>query len=169
MEKPTKRLTRLSLLLAAALVLGALERWIPLPVPIPGAKIGLSNIAVLTVLMRYGLRDALAVAFMKSLVLMALFGSPVSFIYSVSGGLMSVLVMGGLIRFGRGKFSVLGISVAGAATHYLVQLTAAALVLQTPALYGYFPYMVLLSVPTGIFTGAASYGLLGTVEKLDQN
>lgn len=168
MERPTKRLTRLSLLLSCALVLGAVERWIPLPVPVPGAKIGLSNIVVLAVLLRYGLKEALAVAFMKSLVLMALFGSPVSFLYSVCGGLGSVLVMALMKKRWSEKFSVMGISVAGAAVHYLMQLTVAALILRTPALYGYFPYMVLMSIPTGVFTGAAAFYLNRVTEKLDR-
>ena len=58
--KPPRRtavaLTRLGMLTAAAFVLSWLELLIPLPVRMPGVKLGLCHIAVLFALYRMGWR-----------------------------------------------------------------------------------------------------------------
>ena len=52
----------MSLLAACALVLSYLETMIPLPVGIPGIKLGLGNIAVIVALFELDIKSAAGVA-----------------------------------------------------------------------------------------------------------
>ena len=57
-----------------------------------------------------------------------------------------------LLRFFKG-FSLVGISIAGAAAHNLGQLVMAALILRFSGIFFYLPFMLLFSVPTGFLIG----------------
>ena len=48
-----------------------------------------------------------------------------SFLFSIAGSLLSFLCMYGLLRIGRGRFSMIGISLIGGVTHNIGQLGAA--------------------------------------------
>ncbi len=47
MNKDIRKITTMALLVAMALAISLVEHFIPLPIPIPGAKLGLSNIILL--------------------------------------------------------------------------------------------------------------------------
>lgn len=81
------------MLAAFALVLSYVETFIPLPIPIPGAKIGLANIAILIALETTGAKSAFAIAVIKTLVTGFMFGSPVMIPYSAGGTLLAFLVI----------------------------------------------------------------------------
>ncbi|MFR2030859.1 MAG: Gx transporter family protein [Collinsella sp.] len=66
-----RRLARVSLLCACALVLSYLETMIPLPVAVPGIKLGLANVAVVV-----ALYTDVKAPVLRSSVLHRLFGSP---------------------------------------------------------------------------------------------
>ena len=61
----TQRLARISLLSALALVLSYIETMIPLPVALPGVKLGLATVAVVVALLGLDMRAAAAVAVVK--------------------------------------------------------------------------------------------------------
>lgn len=71
-----QRLARVSLLAACALVLSYIETMIPLPVAIPGIKLGLANIAVVVALFTLDIKSAAAICTIKVLASGFLFGSP---------------------------------------------------------------------------------------------
>ena len=79
----TRKLTTLSLLAAIALALYAVESALPPIVPIPGIKLGLSNIITLVVLWKYSAKDASAMAASRE--------SVVSFLV-VTGGFIKISV-----------------------------------------------------------------------------
>lgn len=60
-----RRLARVSLLCACALVLSYLETMIPLPIAVPGIKLGLANVAVVVALYALDVKSAAAVALVK--------------------------------------------------------------------------------------------------------
>ena len=153
----TKKLVLLGILVSLAAALHALEALIPNPVPIPGAKLGLANIITLVTLTLFGWREGVVVVVLRVLIGSLLGGTflGLGFLLSFSGAVFSLLIMYGLIRFAP-SFSVIGVSVGGAVAHNLAQVTIAALVTQTPYLYFFLPVLLLLSVPTGIFTGIAA-------------
>ena len=53
-QKSSYKIATLGLALTLALILGYVESLIILPVTIPGIKVGLSNLAVVFLLYRYG-------------------------------------------------------------------------------------------------------------------
>ena len=57
-----KKTVTLGMLTAIAMVFGYVESIIPLPIGIPGIKLGLANIVILFVIYRYGIREALLVS-----------------------------------------------------------------------------------------------------------
>ena len=55
--RSTNKLVKMALLLAFALVINYLESLVPLPIPLPGVKIGLANCIGLMVLYCFNAKD----------------------------------------------------------------------------------------------------------------
>lgn len=148
MNKKSQRVALLGLFTALAMVLAYVEILLPpLFTAIPGIKLGLPNIAIIFVLYRMGVWDAAAVSFVRILAVSILFGNPMTFAYSVAGGLLSLTAMAFLKHFDF--LSMIGVSVAGGVLHNVGQILMAMLLLETAEL-GY--YLVVLAV-TGTISG----------------
>ena len=90
----TKKLTTLALYATLSLAIYAAESALPPLAPIPGFKLGLANVITLILLLRYTLRDAALVLVVRILLSALLFGQALSLLYSLAGGISSLLVMG---------------------------------------------------------------------------
>ena len=99
-----KRLTTLALLTTIALTIFVVESAIPTLVPIPGVKLGLANIVTLFVLKRYKFSDAAIVLAMRIILATIFTGQAISFIYSVSGGFLCLIVMAAVNKLLRGQY-----------------------------------------------------------------
>ena len=93
-----KRLTRCALLTAIALAIFVLEAQIPIPFPVPGMKLGLSNIITLFALFSFGWKDALAIVVIRILLGNLASGQVMALLYSLGGGLLSFAGMALLRR-----------------------------------------------------------------------
>lgn len=153
----TQRVVYLGLTTGLALGLHIFEALIPMPTDlvIPGFKLGLANIVGLYVIMNFGIRDAIVVAILRTVLGSLMSGTfmTVTFFFSFSGGLVSTIVMGLLYRYGTKLFSMMGISLVGALSHNLAQLLVAAFVIQNMAIFSYLPYMLFFALPTGALVG----------------
>lgn len=152
----TRRLVFLSVLTAIALVISLFEHAMPLPIGVPGAKLGLSNLVILVTLVVFGGRDGMIVATLKSVLLLLVTGSVTAFWYSVVGAILSSLVMAMAIRFAVPPFSLIGASEWGALAHNVGQLIVASLVLQNRAIFVYLPVLTLVGLFTGYFVGLSA-------------
>ena len=161
----THRYIFLSLLTAAALILSIIEGMIPLPFIAPGAKLGLSNIVILSVVVIFGFKDALLVVIIRSILLMLVATNPITFIYSISSGIASTIVMSFSCKYLKHFFSLIGISVLGAMAHNTTQVTVAAILFTTMNLYYYLPVLSLVSIFTGCFVGYTSIFVTDNLEK----
>lgn len=150
----TVRLARLGMLIAAAFVLSWLELLIPLPVKLPGVKLGLCHIAVLFALYRLDGRAAAVVSLIRAILAGVLFGSIPTLAFSLCGAGLSLAVM--LLLRRTGRFSVVGVSVAGAVCHNLGQLACAALLTETVGLGWYLPTLLVAGCVTGAAVGCAA-------------
>ncbi|MDD3261635.1 MAG: Gx transporter family protein, partial [Oscillospiraceae bacterium] len=74
------------------------------------------------------------------------------FLMSTAGGLASTFVMWLLLRPQKKPFGMLGLGVAGALTHNMAQLGVAVL-LTTPAVGYYAPWLLIFGIAAGIVTG----------------
>jgi heptaprenyl diphosphate synthase len=163
----TRRLVFLAVLVALAVALHVLEGLLPNPVPVPGAKLGLANIITLVTLVMFGWKESLVVVVLR-VIIGSLFGGSflgLGFLLSLSGAVFSLLIMCFFMWF-VGSLSLIGISVAGATAHNLAQVTVAAILTQTHQLFLALPVLLLISVPTGIFTGIAAKTVQNYLEYL---
>lgn len=159
----TRRMVLLALFVAIASVLHVVESWMPLPLPVPGIKLGLANIISLIVIATFGWRDAMYVVIVR-VFLASLFGGLFlgpSFAMSMSGAVFSTAAMAYAFLHWRFTFSLIGISIIGAAVHNVAQILVAACVVSSVTLLWYLPYLILFALPTGVATGiAVNYFLL---------
>jgi len=163
-----KRLNKiifLSILVAVGLGLSVLESAIPLPIAIPGAKLGLSNIVVLVTLVIFGFKEGITVSVLKSIVLILVTGSVSSFLYSFGGAILSCIIMFLSYRYLSKIFSLIGVSILGALSHNFAQVTIASLIMKNLRIYTYLPFLMLMSLFTGFFVGLASVNIIKNLKK----
>ena len=89
----TKKLTLLAMFATISLAIYAAESAIPPLVPLPGVKLGLANVVTLILLRHFSLRDAAIVLSARIGLSALLFGQALSLLYSLAGGVLSLLVM----------------------------------------------------------------------------
>lgn len=163
--RKTNKMIFLSLLVAVGLALSILESSIPLPLAIPGARLGLSNMVILVTLIVFGFKDGIKIAIIKSMVLMLVTGSVSSFIYSISGAILSCISMYFFYKNFSNVFSLIGISIVGAATHNFAQVSVAVLILSNLRIYYYLPILLLIGLFTGYFVGLSSIYIVCNLKK----
>lgn len=145
----------LSLLTSAALVLTLIETSLPIPIAIPGARLGLSNIIILSAVVVFGFKEGLVIGTLKSMLMILLTGSVMSFFYSFFGAIASTIAMFLTYKYIR-SLSLIGVSFIGAFFHNLAQVLVASFILNNLRIFIYLPLLLLLSVVTGYFVGLAS-------------
>lgn len=143
----------LTLLILAAAVLGVVDTMIPRPLPF--FKIGLANIASVVSAVRLGYIRTLELNIIRAVsvaLITGIIGTP-TFILSFSGAVVSATVMSALLRFFRGKVSIIGISVSGAVCSLWVQLIAAGVILHDIPLSNLVPLLGFWGIVSGLLVG----------------
>lgn len=150
-----QKCARLSMLTAVAIVLNIFESFIPF-FNIPGIKIGLANIIILSVLYVYGVKEAIYVSLLKILVVgilrTGLFS--ITFLFSLSGAVLSLITM--FLAKKINIFSIIGVSIIGSISHSIGQLIMAYIILKNNSVYLYLPMLLIISIITGILVGIIS-------------
>lgn len=158
-EKKAITVALYGLLTALALVLSFVETLIPIPIPIPGVKLGLANLVTVVGLYLIGIPGTIAVTLVRIVLVGFSFGNPYSMVYGLSGSFLSLLVMAILKKTGR--FSQISISVLGGIAHNIGQITFAAVIVQTSGVFYYLPFLIaagciagtLIGIVGGLITG----------------
>lgn len=151
-----KKLTSLGLFTALALIIFALESAIPPLIPIPGIKLGLANIITLVLLRNDTAKNTLLVLLMRIFLASFFFGQGVSFLYSLTGGLLCFGAMYAVNKLLQGHYIYLT-SIIGAVFHNLGQIAVAYLITQTAGIFAYLPFLLISGIITGLFTGLSSH------------
>lgn len=154
-----KRLTRLALLTAAALIIFIVELQIPNPFPIPGIKLGLANIITVYAVYRFRAYEAAMLVGVRITLGAVFSGNITALLYSACGSVLCLLGMLLLKRVIDEKHLWLA-SVFGALLHNTGQMAAALLVTQTPSLLLYFPFLIVSGCLSGAFTGLCAQLIL---------
>lgn len=144
----------LGMLLALALLCSYIETLIPMPLVVPGIKMGLANLVVLTTLYLLGPKEALAVSCARIFLSGFLFGNMFAVVYSLAGGILSFCVM--LLLKQVWKYNILTVSVAGGIFHNLGQLLVAALVVENVNILYYMSILFFSGLVTGAVIGCIS-------------
>lgn len=151
----TRKMVLLGILVSQALILHLVERLIPVPVPVPGIKLGLANAISLMAIVFFGPKEALLIVAMRTFLGSVFGGGVSSFIYSLIGGLVSAGAMAVMYKRFASLFSLPAISVVGAIFHNAGQIMVASLIIQNAKLFYYLPVLMVSAVITGLFIGFA--------------
>lgn len=154
----TRTLTTIAMLSALGVVLSIIESYIPLFSVIPGLKLGLANIVIVFSLYKFGFKVSLSVSLVRILlVAMLRVGFGINFIFSLAGAFLSIIVMYLVMKT---KLSIIGVSVLGSISHSIGQILIAIVLLNNKLVIYYLPYLLILSIPTGVIIGLISKKML---------
>lgn len=155
----TKRLTELSMLTAAALIIFIVELRFPDILPIPGVKLGLANIFTVYAVYKFSGKEVLLMVLTR-IILGAIFSTNLSaLIYSLSGALLCLAGMLLLRKFIPVRYLWL-CSIIGAMLHNTGQIVVAVLVMRSFAVMAYFPVLIVAGCIAGAFTGICAQLML---------
>lgn len=139
--------------IAIATVLNILERTIVIPGASPGIKLGLANIITLLSIMMLGSKDAIIIVAVRCFLGALVGGNPISFLFSITGGMLSIVVMVMMWKYLNKHVSIVCISMVGAVFHNIGQLFIAGLVVHNFSVYIILPVLMISAIITGYFVG----------------
>lgn len=160
-----KKLTTMALLAAIALTIFVVEAQIPALVPVPGIKLGLSNIVTVFAVFTLGSWEAAAILFVRIFLGAVFAGNFSTIAYSVAGGACTILITIALRRI-LDKKQLWIAGCLGAVAHSIGQMAMAVAITGTPSIILYLPVMIVCSIVTGLFTGLCAQVLVNRGSKL---
>ena len=108
---------------------------------------------MVVVLMLYsvGTKEALLVSLLRIVLVGILFGNAFSILYSLSGGILSLLVM--FLMKKTDKFSCVSVSITGGISHNIGQIIVAAWIVNSYNVFFYVPVLLFAGLVTGLLIG----------------
>ncbi len=151
----TRRLTASAMFAALALIFSYIEAILPINVGVPGVKLGLANLIIIIALYELDTRYAFFINLVRICLAGLMFTGVMAMLYSLTGGMISLLVMVFLKKTDR--FSMIGVSMAGGVAHNFGQLLIASFVVSNIKMFLYFPILVFTGIASGIGIGIVAY------------
>lgn len=155
-----RRLTRLALFLAIGVILNIIESMIPLPIPIPGVKLGLANTIGLIVLYFFGVKEYVLIGLLRVLLVGLLrtgIASP-AFFLSLGGYVLSTLVT--VIFYLIVKPSIYGLSLISALFHPTGQIIVAIIYYNQIYFINYLPILLISGAISGVLVAIIASKIL---------
>ena len=121
-------------------------------------KLGLANLVIVTGLYYMSEKDVFLISLTRILLMGLLFGNGMSLLYSLTGGILSYIIM--VILKKKSSLSVLTVSVSGGVSHNIGQLTAAAFAVSNMHIFYYLPALLIAGTITGLLIGIVSERIL---------
>ncbi len=143
---------------ALALIFSYVELLIPIQFGVPGMKLGLANLVIVIFLYKRNAKEAMLLSVVRILLAGLMFSNLFSILYSLAGGILSLIVMAVLKKLET--FSVIGVSIAGGIAHNMGQLVIAMVVVETYRIGYYFPILLITGMVTGMLIGVISNEVL---------
>ena len=156
-KKMTRKVPKLGVFLALALILSYVESLIPFYFGIPGMKLGLTNVIIVLILYLDDWKDAALISFTRVLIAGFMFGNVYSIIYSLGGALLSFLIM--LILKKTMNLHIITISICGGIFHNIGQILVAVWAMDNIYIAGYIPALYIAGIITGFLIGLLAYEL----------
>ncbi len=146
-----RKMILIALLVAMGCGLFVLEAALPPIAAVPGLKLGLANIVTLLVMEWYGKKEA-GLALLCRILITSLFaGQAVYFLYSIAGGLCCYLILC-LCR----RTPLWAKSALAAIAHNIGQVSIAAILTGTFAVYWLLLYLIIGAIISGSIIGVAA-------------
>ena len=162
----THKIVRLAIFLAMGIVLNIVESMIPLPIAIPGIRLGLANTMGLIVLFFYSPKEYVAIGFLRVFIVTLIrtgFGSMTS-ILSFSGWFLSTLIT--LLIYFLHKASVYGLSVTSAMFHQVGQIIMVMIIYELPEFINYLPVLLISAIVSGLLVAFVSSKVLSMLNRV---
>lgn len=162
----TWRLVLTAMLFAIAIVLSLVEGTLPALIPtVPGVRFGLSNIAVMYALFFLRKREAFAIAVLKAIFTVVTRGL-IAGLLSFSGGMLSLVIMIVLMSVFKENISYTMLSISGAISHNIGQLSVVAAVYTSLYTFAYLPVLLISGVLAGIVTATLLRVAIPALERI---
>jgi len=162
-----KYISYLAIYTAFAITIFVVETFIPKPFPF--LKLGLANIVTLLLLSTNNIKEAVLIAYCKTIIGGFATGtlfSPTT-VLSLSGTSLSLLIMILLLK-SKFNFSILGLSIAGAVCHNFGQIAAVRFILiKENSIFYLTPLLIVTGIVTGIITGYIAFLVIKELEKIE--
>lgn len=149
-----KKTAYLGVMLALALICSYVEVLIPIPIGIPGIKLGLANIVIVFAMYSIGVKEAFVLSIMRVTISGFMFGNVVAIAYSLAGGLLSLFVMCLLKK--TDKLSCISVSIAGGIMHNIGQIIIATILVDNYYVLYYVPVLMVAGFITGACIGVVA-------------
>lgn len=146
-----QKLARMGLFTALGVIFGYVETLLPVFSGIPGVKLGLANLSVLYILLRYSIKEAALVSALRILIIGAMFGNAFGIFYSLCGAALSLICMNAAKTHTDASPRML--SVLGGISHNIGQLLLAMWLVGRSTLLFYTPVLLLSGLLTGLLIG----------------
>ncbi|WP_313529874.1 Gx transporter family protein [Anaerotignum sp.] len=159
----SKRIAYYGLFASLAILMGYVEMLIPMPLLVPGMKLGLANVIIVIVLYFMDAKAAFFISFVRVLLSGLLFAGFAGLLYSLSGALLSFCIMALLKK--TNQFSIIGVSIAGGVFHNIGQIIVATMVVENLKLMYYLPFLLFFGVATGTVIGIVAKMSLGYLNR----
>lgn len=159
-----KNVATLGLCVALAMIMSYIESLFPLNFAVPGIKMGLANIVIIFLLYRMGFGAACVVSLIRVFLVSLLFGNVMMMAYSIAGAVLSLGLMFLLKK--SGKFSVVGVSIAGGVAHNAGQIIMAIILLGAKQIAYYLPVLAVTGTVTGVLIGIAASIVIKRVKRI---
>lgn len=147
----SKKVAQYGLFATLAILMGYVEMLIPLPLFVPGMKLGLANVVIVVVLYHMGAKPAFYISLVRVVLSGLLFAGFAGLLYSLAGALCSFGIM--IVLKKTGKCSIAGVSIMGGVFHNIGQIIVAALVVENIKIAYYLPFLLVTGVVTGFLIG----------------
>lgn len=152
-NKSIQQMVITAMMIALAIIFHSIETMIPLPVPIPGFRLGLANIVGLVALFRFDSKTMIMVNFMRVLFGSMLNGTIFSHVFMLSAGGVLLSTTMTLLLHKYSGLSKIGISLGSSVAHCVGQILVATFIYSQALIIAYLPVLLILSIPTGIMVG----------------
>lgn len=160
----SKKIATYGLLIALAFILSYIEYLVPIPIPVPGIKLGLANLVVITALYSMGVKEAFILSIIRIILVSFTFGNLSMMIFSLVGGFLSWLMM---TLFMKTKlFSIVGVSIIGGVFHNIGQIVTSILVVENVNIVYYLPFLLISGIVTGIAIGILGGMIVVRIKKM---
>ena len=159
-----KRLTRLALLTALALIIFTVELQLPTLAPVPGMKLGLANIITVYAVYSFSAGETAMILVVRVLLGSLIAGNMMSLAYSMAGGMLCLAGML-LLRRVIDKKHIWVCSILGAVLHNIGQTCATIVLMQTSAVIAYLPFLLVSGCVAGALTGMAAQLVISRMNK----
>ena len=149
---------------ALAFIFSYVESLIPFSIGIPGVKLGLANVVVLTAIYALGTKEGFFISIARVVLAGFTFSNAFTMVYSLGGGILSWAAMS-IFKESK-KFSMIGVSIIGGVFHNIGQIIVAGILIKTRSLIYYLPVLMIVGALTGIVTGYLAKVLLKIYKRI---